>query len=62
MWSLGYLFVGKNFLGSRGLDWRSLALLSGRRCTDGGQVHGVVLLNEGIVVGVAHKVIFLFGL
>ena len=33
--------------------------LGGERGTDGGEIHGVIFLQEGVVVGVAHKVIFL---
>ena len=33
----------------------NLAWLNGRRSTDGGQVHGVVLAQEGVIEGIAHE-------
>jgi len=59
---LGYLFVKRNFRDRREIDWRNLAWLNEKGSTNGGEIHSVVLLNEGIVVGISavHKVIFLF--
>lgn len=35
----------------------NLAWLSGGRSTDGGEVHGVVLTQEGVIEGVAHELV-----
>jgi len=51
-----------NFRDRREIGWRNLAWLNEKGSTNGGEIHSVVLLNEGIVVWISavHKVIFLF--